>query len=173
MKKYFEYPFNDNIKEKILNFYEDVDTEMNTFQTQRKTKLKLEKILNVIDFDKNDMVMDIGCSSGELLKEISSQIATGIGIDLSNNLIDKNNKENVFDNIRYDVFDGVHVTMPMPVDKIFLLDVLEHAFEPENLIKSIYENLRGGGYASTASSHDRLAFGIGFWKISYGAFAIL
>jgi len=145
MKKYFEYPMNDEIKQKIFNFYENVDTSMNTIQMSRKTKIKLEKILEKVSLDKKDIVLDVGCSRGELLKLIHLQIAEGIGIDLSNNIIDANNRENDLDNIRYEVFDGEHINLPAQVDKICLLDVLEHAFKPEILIKSIYENLQGGG----------------------------
>lgn len=145
MKKYFEYYMDDEIKQRILDFYENVDTNMNTVQTSRKTKIKLEKILSEVSLDKKDVVLDVGCSRGELLKCIHAQIAEGIGIDLSSNIIDINNKENDLDNIRYEVFDGEHINLPEQVDKICLLDVLEHAFNPEVLIKSIYENLREGG----------------------------
>ena len=48
MKKYFEYPVNDEIKKKILDFYEDVNIDMHNSQTQRKTKIKRRKTMNVL-----------------------------------------------------------------------------------------------------------------------------
>ncbi|HYV91882.1 MAG TPA: class I SAM-dependent methyltransferase [Chitinophagales bacterium] len=39
--------------------------------------------------DKNITVLDIGCGNGALLKELSTRISQGIGVDLSNDIIDR------------------------------------------------------------------------------------
>lgn len=146
MKKYFEYPLDDNVKKRILDFYEDLSVDMHTSQTKRKMKIKVERILNEIHFNGKDSILDVGCSSGELLKILHSNIEKGIGIDIASSVIDKNNKENQYSNIIYEVFDGIHIKLKEKVDKVFMLDVLEHAFEPDALIDSVYNTIRGGGY---------------------------
>lgn len=174
MKKYFEYPFNEKIKKDILNFYEDANVDMHNSQIKRKEKIKLERILNKVDFTEQDVVLDVGCSSGELLKLIHSKIKRGIGIDIASNIINVNNEENQYENIDYKVFDGVHIKLENKASKICMLDVLEHAFEPDALIDSVYENLVGGGGVFDSGGSDHwLAVGIDIWKISYGAFALL
>ncbi len=145
MKKYFEYPFDDEVKIRIMDFYEDLSVEMHTSQTKRKTKIKVERILNEICLSKQDIVLDIGCSRGELLKILHSKIEKGIGIDIASNIIDMNNKQNKYTNISYEIFDGVHIELQDKVDKVFMLDVLEHAFEPNLLMNSVYAVIRGGG----------------------------
>lgn len=145
MKKYFEYPFNKVIKQKILDFYEDTNIDMHTSQTKLKTKIKLERVFSILKLNTEDVILDVGCSRGELFNIVHSEIKEGIGIDLSQNVIDLDSKENEYKNIKYEVFDGEHISLPIQVDKVFLLDVLEHAFEPDGLMESIYENLRKGG----------------------------
>ena len=145
MKKYFEYPVNDEIKKKILDFYEDVNIDMHNSQTQRKTKIKMERILNEVQLKETDCILDIGCSSGELLKMLHSNIAKGIGLDIAASVIDKNNKENPYQNISYKVFDGVNIELQEKADKAFMLDVLEHSFEPDKLMDSVHEVIKSGG----------------------------
>ena len=173
MKKYFEYPVNDKIKKKILDFYEDVGVDMHTSQTQRKSKIKMERILNEVSFNKQDIVLDIGCSRGEFLKMIHSQIKRGIGIDISANIICLNKKENQYKNVSYGLFDGLHVQTEVKADKVCMLDVLEHAFEPDALIESVYCSMNGGGVFNFRGSNNRMDVGVSVWKIPYGAFALL
>lgn len=145
MKKYFEYPLNDKIKQDILDFYEDVNVDMHTTQITRKANIKMERILNAVSFNEEDIVLDVGCSRGEFLKMIHSKIKEGIGIDISSNIICINKKMNEFENISYEIFDGIHINLEEKVDKVCMLDVLEHAFEPDELLQSVYNSLKEGG----------------------------
>lgn len=145
MKRYFEYPLNDKIKEDILNFYEDVNVDMHTSQAERKVKIKMERILREVEFNVSDIVLDVGCSRGYFLKTIHAKIKQGIGIDIASNVIDINKKSNNFENISYEIFDGVHINLDKKVDKVCMLDVLEHAFEPDELLQSVYNSLKEDG----------------------------
>ena len=58
-------------------------------------------------------------------------------------------------------------------DKIFAMDVLEHAFEPDELVSSIYKNLAWGGGICYTGSVYRMVVRIDFWKISLWPFKIL
>lgn len=40
-----------------------------------------------VSIEKCDKVLDIGCSGGELLKELSDKICFGLGLDLAENII--------------------------------------------------------------------------------------
>lgn len=144
MKKYFEYEFNDLVKKKLISFY-NKPSKMHGEHHKHKMKLKLNRALNNVTIKKSDVVYDIGCSEGELLKTLSPEIKLGIGLDLSKKLIENNVKTNKYSNIRYEVFDGINIKTNLLADKVFLLDVLEHAFEPNGLMKSICKILKQDG----------------------------
>ncbi|MDD4354171.1 MAG: hypothetical protein PHN56_06995 [Candidatus Nanoarchaeia archaeon] len=94
MKKYFEYEFNDNIRNNLLNFYEDASIDQHGVDNAAKSALKLERISELISFSKRDVVLDVGCSRGFLLDRISPLIKKGVGIDISKNIIELNLKSN-------------------------------------------------------------------------------
>lgn len=144
MKKYFEYEFNDDIKKNLIDFYNQ-PSKMHGDNHKRKMKMKLERALKSVNIEKSDKVLDVGCSEGELLKELSDKIAFGLGLDLAEGIIMDNNKNNKFNNISYKIFDGEHIDESDIYDKIFLLDVLEHAFSPDELVKSIFKRLNNKG----------------------------
>jgi SAM-dependent methyltransferase len=145
VKKYFEYAFNSEIKQKLLIYYEDTNLGQHNANHMNKAELKLNRINKMISLSKRDVVLDVGCSKGFLLKKISSKINKGIGIDISENIIKLNNKNNTLKNISYAHFDGKHISSKEKFSKIFMLDVLEHAFNPDILVKNIHSHLKPDG----------------------------
>lgn len=145
MKKYFEYEFNENIKKRLLELYEKEGNGMDGSLHSLKIDIKLERAKKYITFSKKDKILDVGCSGGAVLTRLANSIDTGTGIDLSKSIITHNRKYNKLKNINYRTFDGVNIEEENYFDKIFLLDVLEHAFEPDALMKSIYKALKKSG----------------------------
>jgi SAM-dependent methyltransferase len=137
MKKYFEYEFNDEIKKRLSNYYEDTNLDQHKANHLNKSKLKINRIKKLVSFSEKDSVMDIGCSRGHLLELLSPQIKNGVGMDISKNVILLNKKSNRYKNIRYLVFDGKDIKVKQKFNKVLMLDVLEHALNPNILIKNV------------------------------------
>jgi 2-polyprenyl-3-methyl-5-hydroxy-6-metoxy-1,4-benzoquinol methylase len=145
MKKYFQYKFDANVKNRLISYYENINLDQHSKSQILKSNLKLERIYKLTNFDNNDVVLDIGCSSGYLLKKISSLINKGLGIDISKSIIDSNNKINFISNISFKNFDGNFVDLNEKYNKIFLIDVLEHSFYPNRLIDIVKEYIKEDG----------------------------
>jgi 2-polyprenyl-3-methyl-5-hydroxy-6-metoxy-1,4-benzoquinol methylase len=145
MKKYFEYYFDNKIKEKLINYYENTFIQQHSIQQNLKMKVKLNRIKKLLSFSNEDIVLDVGCSQGQLLGLIQGNIKKYVGLDVSKSLIEKNKKKQK-SNIIFLNFDGKNINLEDKFDKIFAIDVLEHAFEPNVLIKSINKSLKKSGY---------------------------
>ncbi len=144
MKKYFEYKTDPQILERLRQYYNNENISQHASKQERKARIKLDRIKKLVDFSKSDIILDVGCSRGFLLSCLAPQIKKGIGIDIAENIIEENKKKQV-SNLSYYVFDGENINLREKFDKILLIDVLEHSFNPDALVKSIYEHLKDGG----------------------------
>ena len=151
MKKYFEYTFNDSIRADLLEYYEKYDGKAKKMHCKNHTlkiKQKIERMQKHLKFEPRETICDIGCSQGALLLELAGLYKYGVGLDISESLIKMNNEKCSFDmknTINFEVFDGANVGYNDKFDKVILLDVLEHAFDPDALIKSIWVSLKSNG----------------------------
>jgi SAM-dependent methyltransferase len=137
MKKYFEYKFNTEVEKKLDNYYENSNLSQHNANHFLKANLKLKRISDLLLFTKEDIVLDVGCSSGQLLKTIAPMIDKGKGVDISKNIINSNIKNNQIGNISYEIFDGKELKLSKKYNKVLLMDVLEHSFYPNKLISTI------------------------------------
>ena len=144
MKKYFEYEFNDNVKSKLLCYYNSQEGRNDLDNTEKKVALKVDRISKHIPYNETDYICDVECSDGSLLRHIKGRFDRALGLDISEKVIAADKKLNL-QNVSFDTYDGMNITTEEKFDKVFLMDVLEHAFEPDILIKSIYNSIRGGG----------------------------
>lgn len=145
MKSYFEYPWNDEIKNRIIEFYNDDNSAMRTNQYLEKMDLKIERFINELSFNPKDIIADIGCGGDMLLSYLEEKYKMAFGYDISENLITKLNLENKSHKMIFTTYDGIHIKERNKFDKVFFLDVLEHAFEPDELMKEIYLSLKVNG----------------------------
>lgn len=145
MKKYFEYKFNEQIKDKLLRYYNS-QKSMDNFLNNDKTALKIRRIEKYIPFRQNDIICDIGCANGSLLIYLNGKYARGVGLDISEKAIAYCRSSVALDNVSFMKYDGTSIKTKELFDKIFIMDVLEHAFEPDRLVSSIYDKLNPGGY---------------------------
>lgn len=58
-----------------------------TFQDIKVRRDEFQYLMDHLPSDKNVRLLDIGCGNGALLKELSIRIETGIGVDVSENLL--------------------------------------------------------------------------------------
>jgi len=114
LKKYLGFPVLEKMKSFQPNSTE-VDATYNkvaelydaVFQDIKVREDEWEWISNHLPKNKQLNVLDIGCGNGALLKELSSTILKGVGIDLSENILQRArllNKEN--NNLTFKSIDG-------------------------------------------------------------------
>lgn len=107
--------------------------------------------------DKNDVVLDLGCSGGERDFKIAGLCKSIIGVDYDRksieDAVDKSKKYglNNVEFINKDIFDyltGVRLmgkSLPRQFDKIILIDVLEHVLDRKKLLNNIHASLKADG----------------------------
>lgn len=145
MKKYFEYEFNEIIKNQMIEYYNSQSGRDDLDNTERKVWFKIDRIAQYIPYKCTDYICDVGCSDGALLRHIRGKYDRAIGLDISEKVIKENTDRNNDSKITYRTYDGSNLNITNEYDKVFLMDVLEHAFEPNVLITSIYKSLKKGG----------------------------
>lgn len=90
--------------------------------------------------DKGDVVLDVGCYTGEFLKKITGTISKGYGIDC---LTENKTEDNL-------IFKKIGFKKRLPFksryfDKVVILAVLEHIKNKKDLAKEIYRVLKKEG----------------------------
>lgn len=156
MRKYFEYEWNDQVRTELLQYYNSRKGRSDLDNTEKKVALKIDRISSCIPFNSQDFICDVGCSDGSLLKHIKGKYKKAVGFDISEKVIEADRKLGM-NYVEFRTYDGVNIHTDEPFDKIFLMDVLEHAFEPDQLIHSIFENLKSGGGIYYAGSFHWMA----------------
>jgi len=73
-----------------------------------------------------DMVLDIGCGSGELSFDLAKKASKVIGIDLNKQYLEKAKKKNKAQNIKYVLGDATNYIFNEKFDIVVLSNVLEH-----------------------------------------------
>jgi SAM-dependent methyltransferase len=146
MKNYFEYPFNEAIRKKLVKYYDNVELNQHSDNHQKKADLKIYRIEKQLSFTQSDTILDLGCSRGHISRYLVNKTKATIGIDISKPIIKENISNNTNKNLSYKTFNGIDIPLENnSLDKVILIDVLEHAFEPDELMKSIYSKLKKNG----------------------------
>lgn len=131
--------------QKVVNEYDDQHTKFRDYQHEAM------KIIHATKITKDDIVIDLGCGSGELAINIAEHCKELIAIDISTKMIDlckskiiQNNINNVFP-----VCGGFlsYEHNSEPVDVVISNVVLHHLPDFWKLIalRKIYELLKPGG----------------------------
>jgi|GEM_PF-4979056 len=153
MRNYFEYFFDDSVRSMLINYYERLEsvskTSMRGSHHMLKIKLKIKRMMKRISINPNDIILDVGCSEGGFLFELANCYKRGVGLDISDTLIIRNNERAAelmqSENLQFKYFDGINIGFEDTFDKVVMFDVLEHVFDPDQLINSIYNSLKKGG----------------------------
>lgn len=145
MKSYFEYPVDGKIKTKLLEYYNNQKLDQHSSAQNLKTAVKLGRLLKRAPLSESDRVLEIGCSRGYLLDMIKEKIKLGVGIDISEPIIRENYDKYKNTNLSFLAFDGKSIPLQKEFDKVLMIDVLEHAFEPDALLRESIRLLRPGG----------------------------
>jgi SAM-dependent methyltransferase len=145
MKHYFEYQITPKVEQWLKSYYEDLSLDQHTQGHYAKFRLKLKRIRKLVDFNKEDRVLDFGCSQGQILKSIAPEINEGLGVDISTNIIELNKSTNNLNNVNFAVLNGDKIPSTALYNKVLLLDVLEHALNPDDLMVEIIKAMSEDG----------------------------
>lgn len=85
----------------------------------------------------NDRVLDIGCGSGSLAKDVAASAKSVLGIDIEEKNIEKAKRKASAPNLEYRVADATKDLSNEKFDIIIMSNVLEHIDDRVNFLKSI------------------------------------
>jgi trans-aconitate methyltransferase len=102
-----------------------------------------ENLLELLDAKPGEHILDLGCGTGYLTRQIQSLGADVTGIDSSAEMI-RQAQEN-FPEVKFGVANAANFYFAEPFDAIFSNAVLHWIKDQDSLIKTVYDNLKPGG----------------------------
>lgn len=148
----------------MISLCSNIEKEFNeiasTYETNRLSswyKAHGEIILNVLDPPQNGTILDIGCGTGWLLRQVakSYQNIKGIGIDISSKMIDiaeeEACRENI-DNLSFIKSDWEELDLSVlkgeNINTVVCASTFHYFADPIRASKRIFETLTKGGQLS-------------------------
>ncbi|MCJ8280861.1 MAG: methyltransferase domain-containing protein [Rivularia sp. ALOHA_DT_140] len=102
-----------------------------------------ENLLEIINPQQNEIILDLGCGTGQLTAKIAESGAEVIGIDSAPEMIEKA-QEN-YPQLKFKVADARSFELSQPVDAVFSNAALHWISEADEVINSINKSLKTGG----------------------------
>jgi trans-aconitate methyltransferase len=102
-----------------------------------------EDLINWLQPKEGERILDVGCGTGELTNELSKLGATIVGIDASEQMIDKAKAQ--FPNITFLVKDATDFSFNEPFDAAFSNATLHWINDQLKALKCVYNSLKEGG----------------------------
>jgi len=110
---------------------------------------KLQVMDHVLNVTPRDCVADVGCGAGNLLLHIGSRARTIIGIDINRKALhfcqERPNSEGVNNSLFLQASGYALSLADNSIDKLLLVEVIEHLQNPPDFLKELYRVLRPGG----------------------------
>lgn len=108
--------------------------------------------LSLVEFRGSEHVLDVGCGSGRITKEIALQVPEGevVGVDASSDMIrfaENTAAEEGIRNLRYAVRDGRALGFQQEFDAAVSFNALHWIPDQETALRSLHEALRQGSWA--------------------------
>jgi SAM-dependent methyltransferase len=123
---------NQSALKNLRRFYERNGLAQHDDKFDLKTGLKIDRILKYIKLTSNDILLDVGCATGKLLKSLPNTAKIKLGIDCSQKAI-KKAEGGIFL-----IADAHHIPLKNEiVTKVVCFDVLEHVLDPKNVLQEI------------------------------------
>jgi trans-aconitate methyltransferase len=102
-----------------------------------------QNLVELLNPQPNEVILDLGCGTGELTRQIADAGAKVIGIDNSPAMIEKARKS--FPDIDFHVMEATSFTFDFPFDAVFSNAVLHWISEKEKVIHQLSTCLKKGG----------------------------
>lgn len=138
--------------EKVASLYKE-DRRFHRFWSERavnydklfwtKDEGYLDEILEMGDFQKDDIVLDVGVGTGVVAKKIQPHVKHVIGLDISDSMLNKGNWEGI-SVVKWNIYDALFTNDVF--DKIVGRMVFHHILGNLDIaIKRCYDMLKKGG----------------------------
>ncbi len=136
-------------KQGTITFYENVDWKKIEDVTTPRVKQYLRSVCNYLleNIKGNVLVLEVGCGTGEFIRQIAKQVKNVVGIDVSNKLIEmaKKNLQGV-ENISLVKADIESIKIPESYfDFIISMWTLPNLDNPTSFIKKMKKALKPKG----------------------------
>ncbi len=102
-----------------------------------------EDVIKLLAPLKNELILDLGCGTGDLTNLIHLEGATVMGTDFSEEMIRKAKEK--YPSIKFTVEDARDFDYKESLDAVFSNAALHWMLEKESVIKSVYKSLKKGG----------------------------
>ncbi len=102
-----------------------------------------EELVRLLNPKAGEIILDLGCGSGQLTHQISESKAKAIGIDSSKSMIESAKLK--YPEINFYVKEASNFRFDKPFDAIFSNAVLHWVLESEKAVVSMKNNLKSGG----------------------------
>jgi len=102
-----------------------------------------ESVLELLDVKPGERILDLGCGTGDLAKQIQERGAEVIGIDASPEMIAKAKAK--YPELDFSVANAASFHFDEPFDAVFTNAVLHWIHDADGVIKSVYNALKPGG----------------------------
>jgi ubiquinone/menaquinone biosynthesis C-methylase UbiE len=136
-------------KEYFLKNYYKNGAKKSFFSPERKYIERDKDIFNLLNPQKNDILLELGCSDGTTSYKLSKFVKKVIGIDFAEEAIVIAKKENNAENIEYNIANATNLNFlrDNSIDKIAAVDFFEHIDDDilKKVLKESYRVLKVGG----------------------------
>ncbi len=102
-----------------------------------------ESVLDLLNVEPGEQILDLGCGTGHLTKQIKDLGAKVKGADASADMVEHASK--TFPEIDFVVADGANFHFNQSFDAVFSNAALHWMLQPDDVIKCVYDSLKPGG----------------------------
>lgn len=102
-----------------------------------------KSMIDLINVEKNQKILDLGCGTGVLTNELAKKGATVIGTDLSEDMIEQANAN--YPSMNFQVEDAINLPFENVFDTVFSNAVFHWIPNQEKLLHSVYTSLKENG----------------------------
>lgn len=129
----------------------DVFHDKTNFLVKYIENKRIKTVISLLDAQWNEMVLDVGCGSGRIMKNV--HLADVVGIDISTSLLRK--ARDKYLNVRYGNAENIPFIDGL-FDRVYCSEVIEHLLHPENAVNEIHRVTRKGGIAVISIPNEKL-----------------
>lgn len=123
-----------------MNLYNKEFSDKGVTYAFGRKKFETEKILSLLNPGKNDVILEIGCNKGELVKVLRKYSPSAIGIDVNSEAIKSSNLDGL------KMMCAEKLEFPdKTFDKIISSHAIEHIFDLKKTFQEIERVLKTGG----------------------------
>ena len=114
--------------------------------SRRARKLRLTETLRLVPLAEGARILEVGCGSGFAASYLRDHFGHYTGVDYSENLIEYARLYNTAPNVQFITTNIKTFSSDEPFDMIFLIGVLHHLDEMEQVLRQLVGLLKQGGW---------------------------